>query len=167
MWKPPRDTQQDWSPSVVLISLPPTQIRRYQLRRAICFLKRFVSCTEDENNDAVSFFSKRISAGCKRAGGPQRDSYLRWRSLRAICVNLCPGPTECVCLWTCEWFTVDKYSVGLCLMWLVGECIAVIWSASLSVRTQHTVCAFSVTLHAAHAHTKTHTHSHTQIHSWG
>lgn len=64
-WKPLRDTQRDWSPSVVLISLPPTRARRYQLCQAIYFLKRSVSCVEHENNGAVSFFSQRNCAGCK------------------------------------------------------------------------------------------------------
>lgn len=39
IWKPQRNTQQDWSPSAVLIGWPPAQTRRYQLGRAVWFLR--------------------------------------------------------------------------------------------------------------------------------
>lgn len=113
VWKPLRNTQRDWSPSVVLISQPPTRTRGYQLCRAIYFLKGSVSCEEDENNGAVSSFSQRNSAACKRARSPQGNSYLRWKLLWAI-FNPCPGPTGCLCVFVCV-------HSSRCIIWtLVG-----------------------------------------------
>lgn len=100
---------------MVLISQPPTQIRTYQLCRAICLLKRSGPCVcEDENNDAASFFSQRNSAGSekgRKSTGKQLPQCPETFVLTSALVLL--TVCECVCV-TTPWAHVSR---GWYLYW--------------------------------------------------